>query len=139
MKSEVDRAVVEAWVSRVESGLVTSECHSVPDFGTFEIWRRGGPEAVPKPVFRGSDSLRQAMNGGEAFEIDEPVAATIASELFAGRSVKVRGLGEFVVQERRPFSGISPATGEPIRVPGRRMVAFECTERFQRSLSAKLR
>ena len=49
----------------------------------------------------------------------------IAVELTAGRRVTLPGFGGFTVRKRGPREGRNPATGAPIKIPGRSYPAFK--------------
>ena len=48
----------------------------------------------------------------------------IAERLSAGETVKISGFGSFRVRHKRAREGRNPKTGEPARIPARRVVTF---------------
>lgn len=48
----------------------------------------------------------------------------LSTALVRGERVEIRGLGSFRIKERAARLGRNPKTGEPVRIPGRRVPHF---------------
>ena len=60
---------------------------------------------------------------------------TIAEALEAGKKVTISDFGTFNVSERRSFAGRNPKTGEPLRVPIRRIPVFRAGKKLKKALN----
>lgn len=56
------------------------------------------------------------------------IVDVIAGKLRSGTGVKVTGLGVFRVRDARARAGVNPQTGERIKIPARRRVAFRASK-----------
>ena len=55
----------------------------------------------------------------------EEVFELVAEGLAKGEKIDLRGFGTFSVRESAARSGRNPQTGEPIKIPARRVPAFK--------------
>ena len=62
---------------------------------------------------------------GESVEFLEQVFAIMKETLGKGEKIKISGLGNFVVREKRPRKGRNPKTGEEITISARRVLTFK--------------
>ena len=60
---------------------------------------------------------------------------TIAEALERGKKVTISDFGTFQVSERSSFAGRNPKTGDPIKVPVRRIPVFRAGKRLKTSLN----
>jgi integration host factor subunit alpha len=67
----------------------------------------------------------------------EPVAAAIRRHLAEGTHVEVSAIGRFEVVEKPGRPGRNPDTGEPIRIPPRRIVRFSASLQLEQRLSQR--
>ena len=58
----------------------------------------------------------------------------IKSTLETGESVKVSGLGNFVVREKKARPGRNPKSGETMTIPPRRVLTFKPSQAIRQSL-----
>ena len=61
----------------------------------------------------------------ESLEFLEQVFAIMKETLGKGEKIKISGLGNFVVREKRPRKGRNPKTGEEITISARRVLTFK--------------
>ncbi|MCL5284584.1 MAG: integration host factor subunit alpha [Nitrospirae bacterium] len=74
----------------------------------------------------GGDSLpRKTVRAALDFLVQE-----ITETLLSGESVKLSGFGTFEVRRRADRMGRNPKTGDPLLIPGHRVVVFRPTRRF---------
>jgi integration host factor subunit alpha len=64
------------------------------------------------------------LSAQECKVLVEQVFDQIASCLARGETVKLSGLGLFVVRQKRERPGRNPQTGEPVSISARRIVSF---------------
>ena len=64
----------------------------------------------------------------QAAEYLESILDLIKDTLKRGETVKISGLGNFVVREKKPRQGRNPQTGEPIVISERRVVNFKMSQ-----------
>jgi len=55
----------------------------------------------------------------------------VASLLKKTGEVRISGLGKFVVKQLGARNGVNPKTGEAIKIPARRKVAFRVSKKFK--------
>ena len=72
------------------------------------------------------DLTKKAAN-----EIVELIFDEIAKDVKAGKKVDISGFGKFVLQERKPRTGINPATKEKIQIPASRVPGFKAAKAFK--------
>ena len=60
---------------------------------------------------------------------------TIAEALESGKKVTISDFGTFQVSERRSFDGRNPKTGDPLKVPVRRIPVFRAGKKLKFSLN----
>jgi integration host factor subunit alpha len=64
----------------------------------------------------------------ESSEIVEHFFSIIKSNLAEGRNVKISGLGNFVVRDKKARKGRNPQTGEEIQITPRRVLNFRLSQ-----------
>jgi len=64
----------------------------------------------------------------ESSEIVEHYFAIIKDSLIGGENVKISGLGNFVVKDKRARKGRNPQTGEEIQIAPRRVLNFRLSQ-----------
>jgi integration host factor subunit alpha len=64
----------------------------------------------------------------ESSDIVEHFFEIIKRSLAGGQNVKISGLGNFVVKEKRARKGRNPQTGEEIRIAPRRVLNFRLSQ-----------
>jgi integration host factor subunit alpha len=64
----------------------------------------------------------------ESSEIVEQFFKIIKNNLAQGKNVKISGLGNFVVKEKRARKGRNPQTGEEIQITPRRVLNFRLSQ-----------
>src|SRR5207244_4124964 len=52
-----------------------------------------------------------------------------------GQKVKISGVGNFVVNEKRPRKGRNPQTGEEIVISGRRVLTFKASQVLKKTMN----
>lgn len=60
-------------------------------------------------------------------ELVEILLELIKDSLTAGEDVLISGFGKFCVQNKRERRGRNPATGDPMTLASRKIVAFRCS------------
>ena len=64
----------------------------------------------------------------ESSDIVEQFFKIIKNNLAQGKNVKISGLGNFVVKEKRARKGRNPQTGEEIQIAPRRVLNFRLSQ-----------
>ncbi len=64
---------------------------------------------------------------GESAHIIETLFELMKQSLEEGEDVLISGFGKFLVREKHQRRGRNPQTGEPMALPGRRVVTFKCS------------
>ena len=64
----------------------------------------------------------------ESSEIVEHFFAIIKKNLIVGENVKISGLGNFVVRDKKARKGRNPQTGEEIEIAPRRVLNFRLSQ-----------
>ncbi|TAM60896.1 HU family DNA-binding protein [bacterium] len=67
---------------------------------------------------------RHEMTRKDALALIDGVFADIEAAVIAGDAVKVPGFGQFKVRDRAARIARNPATGEPVKVPAKRVFKF---------------
>lgn len=67
---------------------------------------------------------KQGITKKEATEILENFVMTCAKNLKKGNRIRITGLGILQVKQTKARMGRNPATGEPIKIPAKKKVAF---------------
>lgn len=68
----------------------------------------------------------------EAAEIVDTIFSTVKSTLVDGKKVKITNFGVFEVRDRAGRRGVSPQSGEPIRIPPQKGLRFRPSSRLRR-------
>ena len=71
---------------------------------------------------------RLGFSKRESSEIVEHFFAIIKKNLIAGENVKISGLGNFVVRDKKARKGRNPQTGEEIEIAPRRVLNFRLSQ-----------
>ena len=61
----------------------------------------------------------------------------IKGAVIDGRHIEIRGFGTFKVRERRTRMARNPRTGEPVRVPARRVPVFKPSRLLREEVAAR--
>jgi integration host factor subunit alpha len=95
---------------------------------------RPRPPALTKA--RLVDELRERIGlpRQDTAALIEGLLDSLKEALEAGEEVKVSGFGNFVVRAKRARRGRNPHTGEPITLPGRRVLTFKPSRLFRDAL-----
>jgi integration host factor subunit alpha len=64
----------------------------------------------------------------ESSEIVEQFFSIIKQNLIAGENVKISGLGNFVVKEKKARKGRNPQTGQEIEIAPRKVLNFRISQ-----------
>ena len=140
-----------AWLKEAVAGLLEALRDGkvgVVGFGTLSVRQRRGitPDGrrgfVPELSFREGAGLKEAVNGGEAGElellrgeVELVLIEAIRDQLVAHGAARVKGLGTFSVKHERAASGIDPATRQRITIPARNRVQFKGTKAALKALT----
>ena len=73
----------------------------------------------------------------EAAEIVETVFNVVKETLERGEKIKISGFGNFVLRDKRKRQGRNPQTGEPIKIPAKRVVKFRVAKMAKDSILGK--
>jgi integration host factor subunit beta len=65
------------------------------------------------------------MTKKDAEQLVEIVFDTIISTLNKGEKIELRGFGSFRLRERDSRKGRNPKTGEPVKIPAKRVAYFK--------------
>jgi DNA-binding protein HU-beta len=65
------------------------------------------------------------INKTEAGKALDSLVGMVTSEIKAGRSFRLAGLGTFSLKERAARTGRNPQTGEAIKIPKKKGMAFK--------------
>jgi integration host factor subunit alpha len=66
------------------------------------------------------------LSATEAKDTIETLLEIIKSTLASGEEIMISGFGKFQVNEKAPWKGRNPATGETMILDKRRVVVFKC-------------
>ncbi len=83
-------------------------------------------EEISKKV--GYTKLKSAALVNSIFEI-------IKAELEGDQKVLITGFGKFSARGRRQRTGRNPITGEPIVLPSKKVVTFECSGKLRNKIN----
>ena len=67
---------------------------------------------------------RREMSRKEALELVDGLFEDIQEAVISGDPVKIPGFGQFKVRDRAARIGRNPATGEPVKIPAKRVFKF---------------
>lgn len=89
-----------------------------------------------------ADLVRLAMERGElsrkdAVALIDGVFDDIQAAVTAGEAVKIPGFGQFKVRDRAARIARNPATGEPVKVPAKRVFKFLPAKALKEAVMAK--
>jgi nucleoid DNA-binding protein len=73
-------------------------------------------------------SARSGINRTTVGEVIDTLVAEIAAITTAGDAVTLKGFGRFEMRDRAERDGRNPATGEAIRIPASRHLAFKASK-----------
>jgi integration host factor subunit alpha len=71
----------------------------------------------------------------EATDVVESIFEIIKGRLENGEKVKISGVGNFVINTKRPRKGRNPQTGEEIIISGRRVLSFKPSPVLKKSIN----
>jgi integration host factor subunit alpha len=71
----------------------------------------------------------------ESAQIIEAVFELLKQSLGEGDDVLISGFGKFCVQEKNQRRGRNPQSGEPITLPPRKVVTFECSGKLREKIN----
>lgn len=74
------------------------------------------------------------LTKGEAAELVDAVFQAVKSTLVEGRAVKIRNFGVFEVKDRSGRVGVDPTSGDRIRIPPKKGLAFRPSEGLKRTV-----
>jgi len=63
----------------------------------------------------------------QSAQIIDTLFELIKRTLENGEDVLISGLGKFSVKEKQPRKGRNPQTGEPMKLPAKKVVTFKCS------------
>lgn len=88
---------------------------------------RTQPRSATLTKARLVDDLRDStgLPRQDASALVEGLLESMKEALEAGETVKISGFGNFVVRSKRARRGRNPHSGEPITLPGRRVLTFK--------------
>ena len=73
----------------------------------------------------------------QAAQLVEALIERIKANLTQGESVLISGFGKFEVREKEARLGRNPATGERMKLDGRRVVVFRCSQKLKERLNVR--
>jgi integration host factor subunit alpha len=73
----------------------------------------------------------------KSLEVTESLLEIIKSTLASGEDVLVSGFGKFSVRKKGQRRGRNPATGNPIILPARRVVTFQCSGKLREKVNGE--
>jgi len=76
------------------------------------------------------------LNKRESSDLVENFFGQIAEALIAGDEVKISGLGNFVVRDKKERPGVNPKTGERVSIEARRVVTFKSGQKLRQEIDA---
>lgn len=76
------------------------------------------------------------LNKRESTDLVESFFSQIAEALIAGDEVKISGLGNFVVRDKKERPGLNPKTGERVSIDARRVVTFKSGQKLRQEIDA---
>lgn len=77
---------------------------------------------------------KQTSTKKEAQDLVENVICSIKKSLSKGKDVAISGLGIFKVKKTKARMGRNPKTGESIKIPAKKKVAFKAAKDLRESL-----
>ena len=80
---------------------------------------------------------RVGFSKKEAAEVVESIFEVIKARLERGEKVKISGIGNFVINEKRPRKGLNPQTGDEIVISGRRVLSFKPSQVLKRTINSE--
>lgn len=78
---------------------------------------------------------RVRLTKKDATDAVELVLEALKQQFEDGGKVKISGFGHFYVREKQSRTGRSPATGEEILLPGRRVLSFRPSQVLKNALN----
>ena len=65
----------------------------------------------------------------------ESMLRIMKDSLVAGEDILISGFGKFEVRQKEPRMGRNPATGERMRLDGRRVLVFRCSQKLRERIN----
>ena len=78
-------------------------------------------------------------NKKESARMVETLFEIIRQSLQQGKDVMISGFGKFSVRDRGERAGRNPLTGDPIRLPAKRVVTFRSSGKLRDKINGKER
>lgn len=72
----------------------------------------------------------------EAAELVENVFETLKTALENGENVKISGLGNFVLRDKRSRKGRNPQTGDAMQISARRVMSFKVSQVLKEAINS---
>jgi integration host factor subunit alpha len=73
----------------------------------------------------------------ESAQIIDTLFELIKQSLQNGEDVLISGFGKFSVKEKHLRMGRNPQTGEPMRLPARKVVTFKCSDVLRTAMNGE--
>lgn len=73
----------------------------------------------------------------ESADLVDDVFETMKETLARGEKIKISGFGNFVLRDKRQRQGRNPQTGEPIKIPAKRVVKFRVSKAAKDAILGK--
>lgn len=87
-------------------------------------------------IERISETLK--LPAGKAEAIVNTVFDSMVKALERGEGIEIRGFGSFTVREYKAYEGRNPRTGDPVRVPPKRLPFFKVGKDLREKVNAKV-
>lgn len=81
---------------------------------------------------------RLGLNKRESKELVEAFFAEIGNSLEAGEEVKISGLGNFNLRDKKERPGRNPKTGEEVAIKARRVVTFRSGQKLRQQIETDI-
>lgn len=98
-----------------------------------------GKESMNKVDLVRSAMERIELSRKDALALIDGVFEDIQSACIAGEPVKIPGFGQFKVRDRAARIARNPATGEPVKVPAKRVFKFLPAKALKEAVMSKRR
>lgn len=84
-----------------------------------------------------ADAIHQELDfpKNRAAELLELMLELMKTKLQNGEDVLISGFGKFCVRTKKERRGRNPATGEDMRLSGRRVITFRCSHLLRKKLN----
>jgi len=82
-------------------------------------------------------AFRNMREKEDAQDIAEVLIEIIKRTLESGEDVMISGFGKFAVKHKAARQGRNPATGEPMTLRPRRIIAFYCADKLKQRVNGQ--